>query len=106
MPSPLVYAGKVYTADGDGIIACADARTGKLLYKERTKGAYSASPIGADSKIYCLNETGVCTVLDAAAETLEVLATNDLGDETLGTPAIANGLIFIRTNKSLYAIGK
>lgn len=106
MPSPLVYAGKVYTADGDGIIACADARTGKLLYKERTKGAYSASPIGADGKIYCLNETGVCTVLDASAETLEVLATNDLGEETLGTPAIANGLIFIRTNKSLYAIGK
>lgn len=106
MPSPLVYAGKVFTADGDGIIACADARNGKLLYKERTKGAYSASPIGADGKVYFLNESGVCTVLDAKADTLEVLATNDLGDETLGTPAISDGVIFIRTSKALYAIGK
>lgn len=106
MASPLVYAGKVFITDGQGLITCADARTGKELYKERTKGAYSASPIGADGKVYCLNETGVCTVLDAKADTFEILATNDLGEETLGTPAIANGFIFIRTDKALYAIGK
>ena len=88
------------------MIACGDAKTGKQLYKERTKGAYSASPIGADGKVYCLNETGVCTVLDAKADTFEILAANDLGEETLGTPAIANGVIFIRTDKALYAIGK
>jgi hypothetical protein len=29
-----------------------------------------------------------------------------LGAETLGTPAISNGMIFIRTDKALYAIGK
>jgi outer membrane protein assembly factor BamB len=106
MPSPLVYASKVFTTDGQGFISCGDAKTGKLLYKERTKGAFSASPIGADGKVYCLNEAGTCTVLDAKADTFEVIATNELGEETLGTPAIANGLIFIRTDKALYAIGK
>lgn len=106
MASPLVYAGRVFAVNGQGFVSCASAKTGKLLYKERLKGAFSASPIGGDGRVYCLNETGICTVLAADSDTFEVLATNDLGGETLGTPAIANGLIFIRTDKSLYAIGK
>jgi outer membrane protein assembly factor BamB len=105
-PTPLVYAGKVFTASSQGFIACADAKTGKVLYKERAKGAFSASPVAGDGKVYCLNEAGVCTVLDAKADTFEPLATNELGEETLGTPAVANGVIFIRTDKALYAIGK
>lgn len=106
MPSPLVYMGKVYAASGQGIVSCGDAKTGKLLYKERVKGAFSASPVAGDGKVYCLNETGLTTVLDGKADTFEVLSSNDLGEETLGTPAIANGCIIIRTSKSLYCIGK
>ncbi len=106
MPSPLVYLGKVYAVTGQGTATCADAKTGKLLYKERVKGAFSASPVAGDGKVYFLNETGGCTVIDGKADTFEVLAVNELGEETLGTPAIANGRIFIRTDKALYAIGK
>ncbi|MCI0700027.1 MAG: PQQ-like beta-propeller repeat protein, partial [Planctomycetia bacterium] len=91
---------------GQGLVTCADAKTGKSLYKERLKGAFSASPVAGDGKVYCLNETGVCTVIDAKAETFEILSSNELGEETLGTPAIAGGRIFIRTDKTLYAIGK
>ena len=107
-PSPLIYEGKVFATSSQGFVVCADAKNGKLLYQERAKGAFSASPIGADVKVYCINETGSCTVLDAKARDWgdAVLATNDLGEETLGTPAIAGGLIFIRTDKALYAIGK
>ncbi|HJZ58355.1 MAG TPA: PQQ-binding-like beta-propeller repeat protein [Gemmataceae bacterium] len=106
MPSPLVYLGKVYATNGNGFISCGDAKTGTLHYKERVKGAFSASPVAGDGKVYCLNETGVTTVIDAKAETFEVLASNDLGEETLGTPAIAGGCIFIRTSKTLYCVGK
>ena len=45
-------------------------------------------------------------MLDANAETFEVLATNDLGEETLGTPAISGGCLFIRTDKTLFCVGK
>jgi outer membrane protein assembly factor BamB len=106
MSSPLVYEGRVYALNSQGFISCATAKTGKQLYKERVKGAFSASPIGADGKVYCLNETGACTVLKAGTDEFDVLATNDIGGETLATPAIANGVIFIRTDKSLFAIGK
>jgi outer membrane protein assembly factor BamB len=106
MPSPLVYMGKLYATNGRGVVMCADAKTGKLLYKEALKGAFSASPIAGDGKVYFLNETGACTVIDAKANEFEVLATNDLGEETLGTPAIAHGRLYIRTDKALYAVGK
>jgi outer membrane protein assembly factor BamB len=104
--SPLVYRGKVFTTSAQGLITCADARTGKVLYSERAKGAFSASPVGADGKVYCLNEAGACTVLNADSNEYDVLAVNDLKEGTLGTPAIANGLIIIRTDKTLYGIGK
>ena len=83
--SPLVYAGKVYTLNGSGFVSCADAKTGKLHYKERTKGAYSASPVAGDGKVYCLNETGATTVVKADTTEFEVLATNDLGEEETHT---------------------
>jgi len=104
--SPLVYGGKVYAADKDGFIACVDAKTGKEQYKERVKGGFSASPVAGDGKAYFLNETGICTVVDVKADTFEVLATNELGEGSLGTPAIANGRIFIRTEKGIYALGR
>jgi outer membrane protein assembly factor BamB len=106
MPSPLVYRGKVWAANGQGVISCADAKTGKEVFSERVKGAFSASPVAGDGKVYCLNETGLCTVLKADGNEFDVLAENDLGAETLGTPAIAGGLIIIRTEKALYGIGK
>jgi outer membrane protein assembly factor BamB len=106
MPSPLVYLGRVYGTNGQGLVSCAETKTGKLLYKERVKGAFSASPIAGDGKVYLLNETGSCTVINGKSDEFEVLATNELGEETLGTPAIAHGRLYIRTDKSLYAIGR
>ena len=105
-PSPLVYEGKVFAAGSQGFISCCDAKTGKVHYKERVKGVFWASPVGADGKVYCLNETGVCYVLDAKSDAYDLIATNELGETTLGTPAVANKTIFIKSEKALYAIGK
>ncbi|MBN9521969.1 PQQ-binding-like beta-propeller repeat protein [bacterium] len=104
--SPLVYRGRVYAADGNGFIAAADAKTGKTLFKERKKAPYSASPVGGDGKVYCVNEKGVTTVLKAGTDEFDVLADNDLGEEVLGTPAISGGCLFIRTDKTLFCVGR
>jgi outer membrane protein assembly factor BamB len=106
MSSPLVYSGRVYTATGGGLINAADTRTGKVLFKERVKGVFNASPIAGDGKVYCFNETGACTVFKAGTDEFDLLAVNDIGEEILGTPAISGGLIFIRTDKHLFGIGK
>jgi hypothetical protein len=40
-----------------------------------------------------------------AARTFELLATNKLGEIGMATPAISEGVIYVRTDKSLIAIG-
>jgi outer membrane protein assembly factor BamB len=104
--SPLVYKGKVYSVEGQGFVACGDAKTGKVHFQERTKTPFSASPVAGDGKVYCVNELGLTYVLDANATEFAPIAENNLGEEVLGTPAIANGCLFIRTDKTLWCIGK
>ncbi len=104
MSSPLVYRGAVYAASSAGVVNAADLKTGKALWTERYAGKASASPVAGDGMIYVLNEKGKMTIL-RSGETAEIIAENDLQEETLGTPAISGGAIFIRTDKTLFCIG-
>lgn len=105
MSSPLVFGQRVYTLSSQGIVSCADAKSGRVIWKERLKGAFSASPVAGDNKIYLVDETGTTTVLGTDSEAMDVIATNPLGEEVLATPAIADKAIFIRTSKNLFCIG-
>lgn len=102
--SPLLYRGHVYATSSASVLTCLDGATGKVHYAERTKGPFSAAPVGADGKVYVLNEAGQTTVWKAGAE-VELLGTNDLGERAMGTPAISGGRIFIRTDKTLFCVG-
>jgi outer membrane protein assembly factor BamB len=101
--SPLYYQGLVYTVSANGIMNCADATTGKILWTERLEGAYSASPLAANGKIYVANEAGLTSVLQAGKEA-KVLAANQLADTILASPVAADGAIFLRSDKHLYCI--
>ena len=57
-----------------------------------------------DGKIYLVNEACAVTVVKPAAQ-WEVLAVNQLEDRCIATPAIADGRLFIRTSRHLYAFG-
>jgi outer membrane protein assembly factor BamB len=102
--TPVVYQNHIYNVSGAGVLICADM-TGKEIWSERLKkGKYWASPIAADGKIYVCNDEGICTVVEAGGETAKVLATNDLKEEIMGTPAIANGAIYLQTVNGLYCL--
>ena len=93
------------TSNWVGVLICAD-KNGKEIWTERLeKGKYWASPIAADGKIFVCNDEGVCTVVRAGGETAEVLAKNNLKEEIMGTPAIADGRVYIQTVTKLYCIG-
>ena len=87
------------------IAACADAKTGKLHWTHRLDGAFSASPVLAEGRIYFQSEEGVGYVIKTAKQ-FELLATNDLGERSLASYAVADGALFIRTQSALWRIGK
>jgi outer membrane protein assembly factor BamB len=108
VPSPLFYQGVVYMMKEGGILTALDANTGKPLKQGRLQGAldlYYASPVAAAGRLYVLSQAGHLTVLKAGPE-WEILATNAMEDECHATPALADGLIYVRTRGALYAFGE
>lgn len=106
VPSPLYYRGRVYQVRDGGIASCLDAETGKLLYRERLGpgGAYFSSPVAGDGKVYAASMRGVVVVLKAG-DVFQVLARNDLQEPVVATPALVGGIVYVRTEKHLYAFG-
>jgi outer membrane protein assembly factor BamB len=103
-PCPVVWKDLLFWVSDNGIAHCCDARTGALKWKERLTGDHKASPLAADGRIYFLNRAGVCTVV-AAADKFERLAVNRVEDETIASPAVSGGRIFLRGQKAVYCIG-
>ena len=61
--------------------------------------------MAGDGKVYFVGETGETFVLKAG-RTPELLATNDLGERFLASPAIAGGRLFLRSDRTLFAVGR
>ena len=102
--SSLVYAnGLVFMATERGIATAVRADSGEVAWKTRLGGSFSASPIVSDGKVFFVDEAGVTYIVAASAE-YELLATNDLGERTLASPALADGTLLIRTDDHLFAI--
>ena len=102
-PSPLLVGDELYVVNDGGIATCLDAKTGEIHWVQRLGGSYSASPVFADGRIYFLSEEGMARVIAPGRE-FRVLATSKIDGDTLGSMAIANGSIFIRTDSYLYRI--
>lgn len=105
--SPLVVGEYLYTIKNGGVMTCLKAKTGELAFQERVRGGgnYYASPVYGDGKIYVISEEGEATVA-AAKPTFEVLASNSLGERTMASPAVSDSVLFIRTDESVFAIGR
>ncbi|MGH7201678.1 MAG: PQQ-binding-like beta-propeller repeat protein [Planctomycetaceae bacterium] len=101
--SPLWYRGRLYVHTEAGILTCYDAATGRVLYRERLSGKFTASPVAGDGKVYLTNQAGTTFVI-AEGDTFRQLAENSLGETTLASPAIAGGRLFLRTERHLYCI--
>ena len=105
MPTPLVKGDLVFLCSEQGIATCLRAQTGEVVWQERVGEGFSASPVCAGERIYCVGNDGTVVVL-AAAEKFEVLAKNTLGEATQSTPALSGGRMLLRTEGHLIALGQ
>jgi outer membrane protein assembly factor BamB len=108
VPSPILYGDYVYLTTDRGLLTCLDARTGKIEYEGArvpVPSTFSASLVAYEGKILMTSEDGDTFVLKAGPKH-EIIRTNSLGEPVYASPAIADGGIFIRGEKNLFAIGK
>jgi outer membrane protein assembly factor BamB len=106
MPTPLVYGEHLYTCANNGLLTCYETKTGKQVYRERLGGAgtYTASPVAADGRLYFTSEEQGVRVVKAGPK-FERLAANPVGEVCMATPAISDGMIFVRGQHHLFAFG-
>jgi len=108
MPTPIAYRGIVYVLANNGVLDAYDVATGQEIYRQRLPligSGYSASPVAADGKIYLSSEDGDMLVVEAGARFTH-LATNSIGETLMATPALSQGVMFVRGARTLFAIGK
>ena len=82
------------------------ATTGERIYRQRVGGggrSFTASPVAADGRLYFTEETGTVHVV-RAGRNYEELATNEMGEVCMATPAIAGSTLYVRTLGHVYAI--
>src|SRR5918993_3271437 len=107
MPFTVTYATYIYTCSNQGVLTAYNAKTGERVYQERLGGkggAFTASPVASDGKIYLSSEDGDVFVVKAGPK-YELLATNPVGEVLMATPAISAGLLIVRSTKHVYAFG-
>ena len=105
--SPLVCNDCLYVLEqNSGIVRCLDAQSGEEHYRQRLPGArgFTASPIGNGNKVYCIDQNGMTTVLEAGSE-FNAIATSELGEMCWASPAVVGDRLLIRTLDHLYCIG-
>ena len=103
--SVLVVGDLLFMVNDNGIATCLEAKTGKLVWRERLTGEFSASPVYAAGHVYFSNQDGTTYVVAADRE-FDLVETNKLDAGFMASPAIAGSELFLRTKTHLYCIAK
>ncbi|HYN05911.1 MAG TPA: PQQ-binding-like beta-propeller repeat protein [Vicinamibacterales bacterium] len=106
VPSPIYYNGYLYLMTDSGIVTCLDPKIGTLVYeggRVPVPATFTASPVAFGDKILLTSEDGDTFVMRAGPKH-EIIRTNSLEEPVFASPALANGTVFIRGEKHLYAI--
>lgn len=106
MTSVLVYDGLLYQLRWNGNLSCFDPRTGEIIYRETIHPtSFIACPVASDGKIYMVSEYGDLYIVKAGKD-YELLKKIPLGEVSLVTPGISEGMLILRTASRLMAVGE
>ncbi|HYB96174.1 MAG TPA: PQQ-binding-like beta-propeller repeat protein [Vicinamibacterales bacterium] len=108
VPSGIVVGDLLYLInDMQSILTVYEAVSGKLVYQERLgvaiREGFSASPVHVNGKIFFTNDDGQTFVVEAGRQ-FKLVRVNELGEQTLASPALVDGTWYWRTASTLRAI--
>ena len=106
MTSVLVYDSLLYRLRWNGNLSCFDARSGEIIYKNTVNtSSFIACPVASDGKIYMVSEIGDLYIAEAGRE-YKLLQKIPLGEASLVTPAISEGMLILRTASRMIAVSE
>lgn len=104
VPTPVFVDGLLFLWSDQGVVSCIQADTGETLWQKRVGGRYFGSPVWIDGRLFCMSDSGEVVVVAAAPE-FQDLAHNNIEEGSHSTPAVANGVLYLRTFSHLISVG-
>jgi outer membrane protein assembly factor BamB len=106
--SNILYGDYLYLLTDNGIVTCLNPETGEVKYeggRVPVPARFMGSPVAFAGYVALTSEDGDTYMLKAGPRH-EIAGTNSVNEPVYSSPAIANGRIYIRGEKHLYAIGE
>jgi outer membrane protein assembly factor BamB len=104
VPTPVAYGDHVFFLGDGGVMTIVKAATGEQVAKGRVGGTFFGSPVCVNGKLYAMDAKGDLVVVEAS-ERMTVLGRSPLGEGSHATPAIAGGVMYLRTMSHLISVG-
>jgi outer membrane protein assembly factor BamB len=101
--APAIVDDLVFVGDLGRKVHCFDAQTGQEYWSHGMKGEVWSSILAADGKVYAGSRGRDVCIFEAAREK-KLLASIRLDNEIATTPVAANGVLYVNTMATLYAI--
>jgi outer membrane protein assembly factor BamB len=100
---PLVHGELLFLWHDQGVVTCVEAATGEIHWRERIGGRFFGSPVRVGERLYCMSRDGEMVVL-AADKQFKLLGRVGLEEASCATPAVAGGVMYLRTVSHLMAL--
>ncbi len=103
--SPLTDGLLLILANGYGTVVCFDAVTGEEIWKEEFRQGFWSSPVLVGDKVFLTDMDGK-TFIFMMERSYVQKGVGSVGEFIGATPAFADSRIFIRSQRTLYCLGK
>ena len=106
--SPVLYKGRIYSTNRSGVLACADASSGKAAWdqKLRLDGRFWATHAAVNDHLYCFNSDGKAMVVQLGDKQGKIVFKTEFPEGFQASPAVAGDAVVVRTDSHLWKIGE
>ena len=105
LASPVIHLGLVFIPDYDGIIHCLDAKTGGFVWSHDATEAIPSSPLIVNDNVVICSERHIL-VFDVSRKKTLLTRLPLNGDYITASPVFANGVLYVASQNTLFALGK
>ncbi len=103
--SPVAGGGRVYSINNAGVLSAAEQESGERIWRVRLEGPFNGSPVLSGDRMVVAGERGgKLQLVDLTGAEGKTLATLELGDDILCTPAVSDGAVYVRSDRRLWKI--
>jgi outer membrane protein assembly factor BamB len=103
VPSPIAEGDWCLVVSDSGIAHCFEAKTGRIAWEERVK-EHHASLVSAEGNVYLINDFGTMRVVKPG-DAFALLEQSEIGEKVFASPAMSEGQMFVRGDKTLFCFG-